>query len=168
MANKTYLLKPSGKMNQGYSLVDESGNEIYNANMIKFKLFGASPFEFTNYTNGVKEEHTIGKTITLEESGPAGFFSTKSSFKYDGEKIWDYLHTKGIRISSSLSSGKIGMTYTISFEGKEIGTIKTSTPKGKSIITTNVFYDVTCDTKDLDLMFLVAFAIAKTDQVLYD
>lgn len=169
MANKTYLLKPALKtFKQGFFLEDENNNTVYEAKMTKFSLFGASPFEFTNYITGKKEEHKVGKTVTTEESGPAGFFSTQSSFKYDDSKIWDYLHKKGIRINSTLSGNKIGMTYDISFEGNPIATIATSTPKGKSLITTNLYYDVTCDEKDLDLVFLVAFAIAKTDQTFYN
>ena len=95
-------------------------------------------------------------------------FSTSSSFKYDGEKIWDYLHQKGIRINSNISDSKIGMTYDISLEGKPLATIATSSPKGKSFITTDKYYEVNCDEQDLDLVFLVAFAIAKTEQTFYN
>ena len=168
MANK-YLLKPALKtIKQGFSLEDENNNVVYEAKMIKFKLFGPAPFEFTNHITNKKEEHKVGKTVTQEESGITGFFSTKSSFKYDGIKIWNYLHDKGIRIESNMSSGKIGMTYKVSFEGKELATISSSSPKGKSIVTTDMYYDVTCEEKDLDLVFLVAFSIAKTDQTFYN
>ena len=56
----------------------------------------------------------------------------------------------------------------LSFQGKEIATITSSSPKGKSLITTDLYYDVTCEEKDLDLIFLVAFSIAKTDQIFYN
>ena len=62
----------------------------------------------------------------------------------------------------------IGMTYEVSLEGNIIASIATSSPKGKSFITTDKFYDVTCDEKDLDLAFLVAFSIAKTNQIIYN
>ena len=169
MANKKYLLKPQLKtFKQGFFLEDEGGKVIYEAKMLKFSLFSASPFEFTNNITNKKEEHKIGKTVTAEESGLAGDFSTSSYFKYDGEKIWDYLHKKGIRINSTLASKKLGMSYDVTFEGEPFATIATSSPKGKSIITTDLYYDVTCDEKDLDLVFLVAFAIAKTDQTFYN
>ena len=170
MANK-YLLKPTLKtIKQGFCLEDETGNIVYDAKMLKFKLFGASPFEFTNFITGKKEEHTVGKTITFEESGNGiiDIMSRKSYFKYDGNKIWDYLHELGIRVESNLSKGKLGMTYDITFEGKPFATIASSSPKGKSIITTDMYYDIICEENDLDLAFLVAFAIAKTDQVLYN
>ena len=167
--SKKYLLKPALKtIKQGFSLEDENGNVIYEGKMTKFKLFGPAPFDFTNHITNTKEEHKLGKVITHEESGLIGIFSRKSSFKYDGVKIWDYLHEKGIRINTKPSADKIGATYEVSFEGKPIATIATSSPKGKSIITTDMYYDVTCEEKDLDLVFLVALSIARTEQIFYD
>lgn len=169
MSKNKYFLKPTLKsIKQGTVLEDENGKIICEAKMLKFKLFGASPFEFVNNITGLKEEHKIGKTVTQTESGIAEIFSTKSSFKYDGKNIWDYLHEKGIRINSSMQSGKLGMTYDVSFEGNQIATIVTSSPKGKSLITTDMYYDITCEEKNLDLVFLVAFSISRTDQAYYD
>ena len=164
-----YHLKPTLKtIKQGTALEDENGKVVYEAKMLKFKWFGPSPFEFINNITNIKEEHKIGKTLTQSESGIAEFFSTKSSFKYDGKNIWDYLHDMGIRIKSAIQSGKLGMTYDVSFEGNPIATITSSSPKGKSLITTDMYYDITCDEKDLDLVFLVAFSISRTEQVYYD
>ena len=138
--------------------------------MIQFKLFGASPFELINHITNKTEEHKIGKTVTIEQGGNdfLSVMSKRSYFKYDDKKIWDYLHELGIRIDSKPLSNKIGMTYEVSFEGNPLATIASSSPKGKSIITTNMYYDVTCEEKDLDLVFLVAFSIAKTEQIFYN
>ncbi len=171
MAINKYMLKPELKtIKQGFTLEDENGSVVYSAKMLKFSLFGASPFEFVNHVTNVREEHKVGKTVTFEQGGNdmISSMSKKSYFKYDGKKIWDYLHEKGVRIDSSLSGNKLGMTYRVSFEGNEIATIASSTPKGKSFITTDMYYDVTCDEKDLDLVFLVAFSIAKTEQTFYN
>ena len=170
MQNK-YLLKPAlGTFKQAFFLEDENANTIYEGKMTKFSLFGASPFEFFNHLTNKKEEHKVGKTITVQEGGNdfISIMSTRSYFKYDGKKIWEYLHDLGIRIDSKPSSSKIGMTYDITFEGKPIATISSSSPKGKSILTTNLYYDVICDEKDLDLVFLVAFSIVKTEQLFYN
>lgn len=170
MANK-YLLKPKlGTIKQAFFLEDETGNVIYEGKMLKFSLFGASPFEFFNHITNKKEEHKVGKTITIEQGGNdfISVMSKRSYFKYDGKKIWEYLHDLGIRIDSKLSSNKIGMTYDVSFEGKPLAVIASSSPKGKSFITTDLYYDVTCEEQDLDLVFLVAFAIAKTEQTFYN
>ena len=167
-----YLLKPKlATIKQAFFLEDENGNIVYEGKMTKFSLFGASPFEMVNHITNKTEEHKIGKTVTIEQSNGIDiidFLSKRSYFKYDGKKIWDYLHDLGIRIDSKLSGNKVGMTYNVSFEGKPLATIATSSPKGKSLITTDLYYDVTCEEKDLDLVFLVAFSIAKTEQTFYD
>lgn len=169
MANK-YLLKPKlNTIKQTFFLENENGNTVYEGKMTKFSLFKASPFEFVNYITNKTEEHKIGKTITIESGNDLiGFMSKRSYFKYDGKKIWDYLHDLGIRIDSNLSSNKIGMTYEIFLQDNHLATIKSSSPKGKSFITTDMYYDVFCEEKDLDLVFLVAFSIAKTEQIFYN
>ena len=167
-----YLLKPKlATIKQAFFLEDENENMVYEGKMTKFSLFGASPFEMVNHITNKTEEHKIGKTVTIEQSNGIDiidFLSKRSYFKYDGKKIWDYLHDLGIRIDSKLSGNKVGMTYNVSFEGKPLATIATSSPKGKSLITTDLYYDVTCEEKDLDLVFLVAFSIAKTEQTFYN
>lgn len=166
-----YFLKPKlASIKQAFFLEDETGKIVYEGKMTKFSLFGSSPFEMINHITNKTEEHKIGKTITIEQGGNdlISFMSKRSYFKYDDKKIWDYLHDLGIRIDSKISENKLGMTYDVSFEGKNIATILTSSPKGKSIITTDLYYDVMCEEKNLDLVFLVAFSIAKTEQTFYN
>ena len=105
------------------------------------------------------------------EQGGGGLISAlskKSSFKYDGQKIWDYLHDLGIRINSNISGQKLGMSYDVTFKGEPLATIANSSPKGKSILTVDRYYDVICEEKDLDLAFLTAFSIARTEQTFYN
>ena len=170
MANK-YLLKPVLKTaKQAFYLEDENGNTVYEGKMTKFSLLGASPFEFVNHVTGKTETHQVDKTITVEQGngGLISMLSKRSYFKYDGQKIWDYLHDEGIRIGTGISDRKLGMSYDVTLKGEPLATIANSSPKGKSIITVDLYYDVICEEKDLDLAFLTAFAIAKTDQTLYN
>lgn len=166
-----YLLKPKlNTFKEAFFLEDEEGKLVYEAKMTKFTLFKASPYEFVNHITNKTEEHQIGKTVTVEQGGNniVSVMSKRSYFKYDGTKIWDYLHDLGIRIDSKLSNGKIGMTYEVALKGEDFATVASSSPKGKSFITMDKYFDVTCDEKDLDLAFLVAFAIAKTEQIFYN
>ena len=170
MENKNYLLKAGvRKLKQKFYLEDENGNIVYEANMLKFSLLGSSPFEFINHITNNKEEHMIGKTITLEEDkiDVVNFFIKKSYFKFDKINIWNYLHEKGITINTSSPINKMGMTYKAAIDGRVFATISSSSPKSKSFISTNLYYDITCDETDLDLAFLVAFAIIRTEQISY-
>lgn len=168
MATKTYLFQPEKKfLKQGFFMADENDNVVFEAKMLKQPLIGSMQFNFINRITNKEEEHKVGQTITTTQSGMIGAFSTKSHFKFDGKNIWDYLHEKGIRIDSHLIQGKLGMTYDITLEGKEMATITSTTPKGKSVITSSHYYDVTTSDENLDLAFLVTFAIARTEQAFY-
>lgn len=169
MENKTYFFQPEKKiLKQGFFMQDENNNIIYEAKMLKQPLLGAMVFEFINHKTNLNEEHKVGHTITSEQSGLFEMFSVKSSFKYDGKNIWDYLHEKGIRIKSSISNKGIGMIYEITFEGKEMAIIESASANGGKIITNPYFYNVTTSEEYLDLAFLTTFAIARTDQTFYN
>ena len=170
MANKTYFFQPEKKiMKQGFFLTDENNRIVYETKVLKQSLFGASDVEFVNHITGKSGIHKIGKTVTTETSGPLGFFSTKSYFKYDGKKIWDYLHETGIRIESSISGSKIGMVYKVYCKGEEIAVIATAAPNGSKFIVTGSFtFDITTSEEYLDQAFLAAYAFARTDQAFYN
>lgn len=169
METKTYTLKPEKKfLKQGYFLEDESGTIVYEAKMVKQSLIGAMEFDFINHVSNKTEKHKVGHTITQETTGAFEVLSTKSYFKFDGVNIWDYLHEKGIRIDSNFQDRKIGMTYDVTFKGEQMATIVTYSPKGKSIITSSHYLNITTSSSDLDLIFLTAFAISNTEQTFYN
>lgn len=170
MPDKTYSFRINGKFfKQGYYMTDDKGEMVYEAKMTKFTLFMPYKFEFINHITTKSEEHKVGHTITIEESGFEAMLSTNSYFKFDGKKIWDYLHEIGVRISSGVSDKKIGMTYDISLKGEKVATIAMASVGGKkSIITTRYNYDITTSEEHIPLAFLVAFSFARTNQIFYD
>ena len=103
----------------------------------------------------------LGETVSYYKVGMELFYAV-------GRTALDYLHDEGIRINTGVSNSKLGMSYEITYKGQYLATIANSSPKGKSILTTDMYYDVTCEEKDLDLVFLTAFSIAKTDQTFYN
>ncbi len=172
METKTYLFQPDKKfLKQGFFMTDESGNVTYEAKMVKQSFFGPVPFQFINHLTNKTEDHKIGHTITTQtENGSMIFdeFSKKSYFKLDGKNVWDFLHELGVRIDSHFEDRKIGMKYEISLEGKPIAHIETTSPKGKSMITSRYYFNVTTTEEYLDLVFLVTFSIARTEQTFYN
>lgn len=170
MAIKTYLYQPEKKISkQGAILTDEAGGAVYEAKMLKNSLFGGMQFEFVNHVTGKTVPHKVGHTLTSETQtgGFTDILSTNSRFKLDGKNVWDYLHEQGIRIDTRRTGGKLGMTYNVTLKGQPMATVETSTKSGKSLLTGSHYYRVTADEADLDMAFLVAFAIARTDQVFY-
>ena len=170
MADHTYFFQPEKKiLKQGFFMTDEDKNVVYEAKMLKQPILGAMEFEFVNHITGQSGVHKVGHTVTTETSGLFEFFSIKSSFKYDGENIWDYLHGQGIRIDSSIAGERIGMSYRISLKGKDMAEIATASPDGgNGLITGASWLKVTAAEEDIDLAFLTAFSIARTDQSFYD
>lgn len=170
MAAKTYLYQVDQKvLKQGATLTDEGGGIVYEAKMLKNSLFGGMEFEFVNHVTGKTTPHKVGHTLTTETGGDGvvDLLSAKSRFKLDGRNVWDTLHEQGIRIDSRLTGGKLGMTYDVTLEGRPLATVETSTKSGKGLLTSDHCYRVSADEADLDMAFLVAFAIARTDQVFY-
>ena len=99
MSTNSYFFHPNGGgIKQGFLMENEAGAPVYEAKVLKMPLFGAATVEFIDHTTGRSEEHKIGHTATIEHENGGIFdaFSTKSYYKYDGVKIWDYLHEKGV------------------------------------------------------------------------
>lgn len=163
MENKTYKYQPDKNiLKQGAFLTDEDGKIVYEAKMLKRHLFGGNEFLFTNQITNKEEKHKVGNTITTETStnGNTNIFSTKSWFKFDGKNIWDFLHEEGIKINTKPSSGKLGFDYDVTLKGKSFAEIKMD---GKIVGIRSVLNLITSE-ENLDLAFLVTFAIARTEQ----
>lgn len=166
---KTYFFHPEKKiLKQGFLMEDENKNLVYEAKMLKQPLLGAMQFNFINHITNKEEEHKVGHTVTLEESGALNMLSKKSYFKFDGKNIWDYLHEKGIRIETGIADKKLGMRYDITLEGKYLAAIEMTSPNGRGIITGDHWFNVTTEEENIDLSFLTTFAIARTEQVFYN
>ena len=160
-----YRFQPdSNFLKQGFFMEDENKNKIMEAIHVKQSIFTASEFKFVNNRTGKEETHKVGKTGTWESSGLFPLLSIKSSFKFDDKDIWKLIHEKGIKIESKIAISSIGMEYDIIKEGKVIGSATTA---HLGIIPTPYVYDVLAEDDYLEDVFLIVFAIARTDQVLY-
>ena len=94
MTHKKYLFQPDKKFfKPGFFMTDENDQVVYEAPMIKQSLLTATQFNFINHLSQTSQIHQIGHTVTQSESGMLGALSINSYFKYDGQNIWDYLHS---------------------------------------------------------------------------
>jgi len=113
-----------GKMNQSYFVDDKQGNRVYECNLTKFNLIGASTYDFVDKSTGYVKTLKIGKTVTSESSGGLPFIgdTMTSRFKIDGVMCWDYLRERGLEIKHLLE-GRTVIRYELAKLGKTIAKI---------------------------------------------
>jgi len=166
---QTYYFHFGGKHNQGHILETTDYQPVYEANQIKFSLFGNCTFNFTNHLTGVTTEHLVGKTVSITTSRRSHF----SYFNFDGEKIWDLLDREGYLVDTEISGLK--PRYTLRYGDTPIAILQAS---GSSIMK-NVkankltdtfafrgFFVIETAPDNVPIAFLTAMAFARTDQVI--
>lgn len=152
----------------GYILEDAERRPLYEGKMLKQALVGTRPYEFHNHVSGSVKEHAVGHVMTQTYNDE--FFSAKSWFKFDGTNIWDLLHEKGIRISTSLASKFPYTVYDVAKNGSPFAHIESTSmyvhedeeaEHKVKIPVGRMYYRVWTSAEDLDLLFLTVFAISE-------
>ena len=162
-----------GKMNQSFKLENESNESLYEANLIKFRLFTASDFEFVNNVTSVKTSHKVGKTKSFEQGTGGLSMTTASYFNLDGVNCFDILKEKGysFKILMKLNllqpefslldkNGYQVAVYKMNVTGeREEGVGAIGNKQSNMVITT--------DLDDLEAIFLAAFIMNRVDFSFY-
>ena len=167
-----YVSHDGNTLKPGYIVEDGARKVIFEAPMTKQAMVGDRVFTFTDHTTGRSVEHRVGHTVTSGFSDE--MFSTTSSFKFDGQNVWDVIHSRGVRISTDLFSGlPKKVTYTLSRGGRFFATVETA---GKyvheedaeahavNIPVGRYYYRVWTRESDWETLFLTIFAISETEQ----
>lgn len=159
----------------GYIVDDEDRDLVFEAPMTKQALVGARTFTFTNHKTGEVTDHQVGHTTT--ETFNNEWFSMRSTFKFDGKDIWDYLHEQGVRIKTDLTSILPKQRYTISINGKFAALVESSSQyvheedeaqHAIAIPFGRYYYRIWTNETDIELIFLTVFAISETEQAIVD
>lgn len=171
-----YYVSYDGQMlRPGYIVEDSARSIVYEGKMEKNALVGSRHFVFTDHRKGTTEEHEVGHTFTQGFNDE--LFSAKSSFKFDGKKIWDVLHERGIRIQTNMISKFPNMVYTIGRNGRFIATVETSSKyvheedaaeHKLNIPVGRYYYRVWTNETDFADLFLTVFAISETEQAVVE
>jgi len=157
--------------NQGHYLDDANYNKIYEAIMTKFNLALPFEFDFVNHITGVTTHHEVGHTVTTATNSIG---STSSYLDFDGMNIWDYLHEQGIRIHADILDPLMNINYYITLHGQQIGVIRTAgtNPHAESGLSAKIiargYFRIRTKDEYLDLMFLTALGLARSEQTLFD
>lgn len=168
----TYHAFHYGKMNQSYKLEDERDQSLYEANLVNFKLFGASDYEFVNRCTASITSHKVGKTVSVDECVGNFNMTTASYFKLDGRNCFDVLKDKGYffqflkldilhpEFAIQDESGNRVAVYRMNVPGKkEEGVVAIGSKQSNIVITT--------ESGDIDVVFLGAFILSRVEYTRY-
>ena len=171
-----YYCRHDGKaLKPGYILEDASRRVLFECKMTKQALVGARTFEFINHANGHSEEHEVGHTMT--QSYNDEFFSVSSWFKFDGKNIWDFLHERGLRMTTNMRSKFPNLIYEVSRNGEAFARIETcgkyvhedeAAEHKVNIPVGRYYYRIWTNSNDFETLFLTIFAISETEQAVVE
>ena len=169
---KNYVFHFTGKLNQSYvmELDNDERTPVYEAVCEKMTLFKATPFTFKNLVSGWSEKMTVSHTVTTSAGAYNFSVDIDSYFKLNGENIWNVLSGMGIDFRFSLRG--VTCCYRAILNGEHIGDIETAgteamkpkyknNPLGK--IPAEGIYRISGDERYLDELFLLTFALTKTN-----
>ena len=166
-----YFLTDIGTVKVGHRLEDRDRNVIYEAVMTKFSPLSAFEFDFIDHENGKTTPHLVGHTEETEWNSL--LIDNNHTFTLDGKDVWKQLRSVGVSINSRFGGGEgVNPTYTILRDGEEIAFAETTSryvheedAEEHSIaskIPTQGFYRVHTSEKNLDLLFTVLVAMARS------
>ena len=168
---KLYFLSDLGTIKIGHQLEDQSRNVLYEAKVTKFSPLAAIDMDFIDHLNNKTTPHKVGHEVEVDYGSI--LIDSKSTIKLDGEDIWKHLKKNGITIESSFTKGKIlTPTFTVKRNGEDFAVLQATSQyvheedEEAAGFAKNVpvrgFYRITTREKNLDLLFVVALAFART------
>ena len=167
-----YFLTDTGTAKVGHRIEDTSRKVLYEAKVTKFSLIGATGMDFIDHVKGTTTPHQVGHEINTDYNSI--LIDNHSGFKFDGEDIWKHLRRNGVVIESSFMSGKpLWPQYRVLRDGEEIALLQSSgvhvheedaerDGKLAKMIPARGYFRIQTREKDLDLLFVVAMAFART------
>ena len=166
-----YFLTDLGTAKVGHHLEDKNRKVIYEAKMTKFSPLSAFEFDFIDRENNKTVHHLLGHAE--ETDWNSLLIDNNYSFTFDGKDVWKQLRALGVKIDSRLGQANGVMpSYTISRDGEELAYVENTSQyvheedeevhKVASNIPVQGFYRVRTREKNLDLLFVILVAMARS------
>ena len=163
-----YFLTDLGTVKVGHHLEDKNRKVIYEAKMTKFSPLSAFDFDFIDRENNKTVHHLIGHAE--ETDWNSLLIDNNYTFTFDGKDVWKLLREIGVTINSRLNG--VFPNYTICFNGDEIASVDSASQyvheedeeahKVARNIPVQGFYRVRTREKNLDLLFVILVAMARS------
>lgn len=167
---EVYFLTDTGTPKYGHRIESKSRKVLYEAKMTKYSPISPYGFDFIDHEHNVTTPHLVGHE---EESQWESFLlDNHYTFELDGESIWKHLKRNGVSVETERMEGRIFPRYRVLRGGEEIATIESSSQYVHeedaeehgvmSKVAVPGFYRIWTREENLDVVFVTAFAFART------
>ncbi|MBR1749275.1 MAG: DUF3592 domain-containing protein [Ruminococcus sp.] len=170
---KLYFLTDLGTPKYGHRLEDKNRKVIYEAKNTKFSPLSAFEFDFIDHEHNKTVHHLVGHEE--ETDWNSLLIDNNYTFTFDGKDIWKQLRSIGVKIDSRFGGGESKgalATYSISRNGDELAFVEMTSQypheddaekhKVASKVPVQGFYRVRTREKNLDLLFIILVAMARS------
>lgn len=166
-----YFLTDIGTIKGGHHLEDKDRRVLYEAMMTKFSPLSAFEFDFIDHENNKTIKHLVGHTEEMDWNSL--LIDNNYTFTIDGQDVWMHLRKIGVTIDSRFGKAQGVMpSYTIRKDGEELAYAENTSQyaheedaeehKAVSKIPVQGFYRVHTREKNLDLLFMILVAMARS------
>ena len=166
-----YFLTDIGTIKGGHHLEDKNRRVLYEAKMTKFSPMSAFEFDFIDHENNKTVKHLVGHTEEMDWNSI--LIDNNHTFTIDGQDVWKHLRAVGVTIDSRFGQAQGVMpSYTIRKDGEELAYAENTSQhvheedaeehKVASKLPVQGFYRVHTREKNLDLLFMVLVAMARS------
>lgn len=166
-----YFITDLGTPKFGHRIEDKNRSILYEAKMTKFTLLSAYEFDFVDHENAQTTHHLIGHTE--ETDWNSILIDNHNTFTLDGMDVWKHLKSEGITINSRFGKAEgIMPSYDIMKDGELLAYAENTSHyvheedaeqhKVASKIPNPMFFRVFTNEKNLDLLFMILVAIARS------
>ena len=166
-----YFLTDVGTIKGGHHLEDKNRRVLYEAKMTKFSPLSAFAFDFIDHENNKTTKHLVGHAEEMDWNSI--LVDNNYTFTIDGQDVWKHLRAVGVTIDSRFGQAQGVMpSYTIRKDGEELAYAENTSQyvheedaeehKVASKLPVQGFYRVHTREKNLDLLFMVLVAMARS------
>jgi len=166
-----YFITDLGTAKFGHRIEDKDRRVLYEAKMTKFTLFSAYEFDFIDHEKNQTTRHLIGHTEEMDWNSI--LIDNHNTFTLDGMDVWKHLRSIGVTIDARFGKAEgIMPSYDIKKDGEPLAYAENTSHfvheedaeqhKIASKIPNPMFFRVFTNERNLDLLFMILVAIARS------
>ena len=169
-----YFHWDQASMKPGYILEDADRNVLFEGKTVKNSVMKRT-VAFDDRVKGTVTEHEITRPVSVQVNNSA--FGTSSSFKVDGENIWDLLHDRGFRLETNVFGQLPNLSYNVAKNGEPFAQFESTgmyvheedEAQHKFVLPMgHMFYRCWTNSDDFESLFLLMYTVSENPQLYVD